>query len=181
MILLTALTVLSLQAAPQQAASDAATAAAESLFDRRDESAYDDGPAACVRDGNTLQMNACAADDLALETARMQRYLDLALQRATATDADSRKYDDPTRQVELLNAEQAAWSAYADVRCEGRWDEVKGGTIRTIVLLSCQIDSTRQRTHDIWADHLTYWDSTPPMLPEPTKAVHEEQAGDSVD
>ena len=105
----------------------------------------------------------------------MRRYLALALERAAATDAGSGQYGDPTRQVELLTSAQAAWADYAEFRCQGEWDEVKGGTIRTIVLVGCRIDATRQRTHDIWADHLTYWDTTPPLLPEPVLTVFEEQ------
>jgi uncharacterized protein YecT (DUF1311 family) len=141
----------------------------------------EDAPIVCVRDGNTLQMNTCAMEDLEAEEARMERYLALALERAAETDAESGEYGEPTRQVELLAAAQKAWAAYADVRCEAQWDTVKGGTIRTIVLLSCRIDATRQRTHDIWADHLTFWDSTPPLLPEPTKTVRAEQADVAAD
>jgi uncharacterized protein YecT (DUF1311 family) len=122
---------------------------------------------ACDQGGNTLQMNACAVDDLVMEEARMQRYLDHAMERAAARDAETGEYGEPTRQVELLTAAQTAWFTYAERRCEVQWDAVKGGTIRTIVFIGCKIDATRQRTHDIWSDHLTHRDSTPPLLPEP--------------
>lgn len=154
-------------------ASDAAKAV-ESLFDA-DTTRYDDGLVVCVRDGNTLQLNSCVAEDLAAERARMQRYFDLAMEQAAASDLESEGYGERTRQVELLTATQAAWKAYAELRCETQWDEVKGGTIRNIVLIGCWIDATRQRTHDIWDDHLTYWDATPPMLPEPVFTVFEER------
>jgi uncharacterized protein YecT (DUF1311 family) len=174
-------------------ARDAAAAAAadaaprnvdkETLFgpDQRDDPLesvrnLEDGQS-CDRGGTTLQMNACVVQDLVKEEVRMQRYLDLALEGAAANDIDSGEYGEPTRQVELLTGTQAAWVAYAELRCEAQWDEVKDGTIRTIVLVGCKIDATRQRTHDIWADHLTYWDSTPPMLPEPVLTVFEEQEG----
>jgi uncharacterized protein YecT (DUF1311 family) len=130
---------------------------------------------ACDRGGNTLQMNACAVDDLVLEEARMQRYLDQAMARAATSDAESGEYGAPTRQVELLTAAQAAWITYAERRCEAQWDAVKGGTIRTIIFIGCKIDATRQRTHDIWSDHLTHWDSTPPLLPEPILTASAEQ------
>lgn len=134
----------------------------------------------CLRDGNTLQLNVCALEDVNAEQARMQRYLDRALERAAATDAESGEYgDEPTRQVELLNAAQKAWEAYAEVRCDAQWDLVKGGTIRTIVLMSCHTEATRQRTHDIWKDHLTFFDSTPPLLPEPVRTVREEAQGEA--
>ena len=136
----------------------------------------DDDPT-CDRGGTTLELNECAFEDLAKEETRMQRYLDLALEQAADSDIRSREYGEPTRQVELLTAAQTAWAAYAELRCEARGDQVQGGTIQTIVLVGCEIDATRQRTHEIWADHLTYPDSTPPMLPEPVLTVSEEQEG----
>ncbi len=189
-MILPLLLVLVLQdGTPRDAAAAAAAAAVaprnvqteESLFGPEPgNAAFDpprnrEGELTCDRGGNTLQMNACVADDLALEQARMQRYLDVAMEQAAVNDSESGELGEPTRQVELLTAAQAAWIAYADLRCETQWDEVKGGTIRTIVLIGCWIDATRLRTHDIWADHLTYWDSTPPVLPEPVLTVFEEQ------
>lgn len=134
-----------------------------------------EGEPACDRGGNTLQMNACAVEDLVLEEARMQRYLDHAMEQAAAVDAESGEYGEPTRQVELLSAAQAAWITYAERRCEAQWDAVKGGTIRTIIFIGCKIDATRQRANDIWSDHLTYRDSTPPVLPEPILTASAEQ------
>ena len=78
-------------------------------------------------------------------------------------------------QAAWLDASQRSWEAYADIRCDGVFDQWKGGTIRTIMTVGCRIEATRQRTHDIWADHLTYADSTPPVLPEPVLTVFEEQ------
>jgi uncharacterized protein YecT (DUF1311 family) len=183
MILLPALIASALQvASPQQAeespAGNAAAAGDESLFGPEVSIHSDDGRPVCVRDGNTLELNACGADDLKLEEARMQRYLDAAMDRASGIDNESGEFGEPTQLVAWLSASQQSWTAYAEIRCDGVLDQWKGGTVRTLVYLGCKIDATRQRTHDIWSDYLTYWDTTPPVLPEPVMTVPEENRGD---
>jgi uncharacterized protein YecT (DUF1311 family) len=129
----------------------------------------------CDRAGNTIELNACGALDLEREQARMQRYLEAAYGRARDSDHADPSYGEPTQSTAYLQAAQAAWVAYADIRCLGLYDQWKGGTIRTLMGLGCRIEATRQRTHDIWADYLTFWDSTPPVLPEPVVSVAEEE------
>lgn len=130
----------------------------------------------CVRAGNTIQMNACVAEDLAKEQARMQLYFDAAMRRAFESDAESARYgDEPSHQTAWLEASQSSWEAYAETRCAGVWDNWKAGTIRTMMSVGCRIAATRQRTHDIWEDYLTYVDSTPAVLPEPIMSVREEE------
>lgn len=140
-----------------QQAPDAAAAAA----------LQDDRPT-CVRDGSTYEMDACAAEDLAAAEARMQRYYAAAMGQAIAADAED-SYEERTPEVQQLEAAQAAWSAYADARCDGALEGT--GTIRSLVYAGCRLEAIRQRTHDIWLDHLTFWDSTPPLLPEPAAGV----------
>lgn len=146
--------------------SDAAAAAVAASQGRRE--------FACVRDGTTPELNACASEDLGREQERMERYLQAASLRALERDADSSQFTEPTHQSAWLDASQPAWEAYASIRCGGVYDSWKSGTIRTIMSIDCMIDATRQRTHDIWRDHLTYMDSTPPVLPEPLRPVTEE-------
>ena len=133
----------------------------------------------CDRNGNTIELNACGALDLEREQARMQRYLEAAYGRARDSDHADPSYGEPTQSTAYLYAAQAAWGAYVDIRCQGLYDQWKGGTIRTLIGLGCRIEATRQRTHDIWSDHLTYQDSSPPVLPEPVVSVAEE--GDAMD
>tara|TARA_R110000782_G_scaffold262781_1_gene355052 strand:- start:576 stop:1064 length:489 start_codon:yes stop_codon:yes gene_type:complete len=135
-----------------------------------------DGAIACDRNGNTLELNACGVLDLEREQARMQRYLEAAYSRARDSDFADPSYGEPTQSTAYLQAAQAAWVAYADIRCLGLYDQWKGGTIRTLIGLGCRIEATRQRTHDIWSDHLTYPDSTPPVLPEPLVSVAADEA-----
>lgn len=156
-------------------AAAAATEVVESLF-RPGTARYRDDPVGCVRDGNTLQLNACVAEDLSGEEARLRRYFEAAMTRAIEGDAQSGQFgEERTHQAAWLDASQRSWEAYAGIRCGGVFDQWKGGTIRTIMITGCRIEATRQRTHDIWTDHLTYADSTPPVLPEPVLTVFEEQ------
>lgn len=133
--------------------------------------ALQDGPPEVVRcnpRGTTPEVNACFIADLAREEARMERYLETAATRAYRLDDESAPYDYArTQQRAWLNASQTAWRAYVDTRCPGVFDQWRGVTIRTVKELTCRIETTRQRTHDIWSDHLTYQDSSPPILPEP--------------
>lgn len=157
------LAVVLLQDAEQtayDAAADAALAAAQAVV-------APGQPFRCVRDGSTPEVNACMADDLASETARLQQYLTVAEARARARDEIPRAFGGPSAQRGYLAASQAAWTAYARIVCEGVDDSWKDGSIHTAMYLGCMIDMTRERTRVIWRDHLTYADSTPPVLPEP--------------
>lgn len=156
------------QAASDAAASDAAMAAAARAVAGSDPR--------CVRDGSTPEMNACLADDLEQEEARMQRYLTAAEQRARAADEQPRAFGGPSAQRGYLAASQAAWTAYARIVCEGVDDSWKDGSIHTAMYLGCMIDMTHERTRVIWRDHLTYVDSTPPVLPEPVTPVARDEA-----
>lgn len=124
----------------------------------------------------TIEINECALLDLIREEARMNAYLAKARELAAETDRDSVEWGPQTRQVEYLAEAQAAWERYAEITCEAVYDTYAGGTIRTVMALGCKIEMTRERTHRIWSDHLTFMDDTPPVLPEPT-----EQAGAEYD
>lgn len=124
---------------------------------------------ACNREGSTPEINACAASDLEREEARMQRYLRAAMDRARDADGADRVVGGPSAQRGYLDASQSAWKAYADIVCNGVLDAWKDGSIRTFMYLGCMTRMTRDRTHLIWRDHLTYADNTPPILPEPVQ------------
>lgn len=120
----------------------------------------------CAEARTTLQMNACGALDLARAEEQMFQYLDVALDRARLSDEEATG-PEPVESARYLEASQVAWAAYADQACLAVYEDAKGGTIRTIIWLGCRMELTRERTHTIWAHHLTYWDSSPPILPEP--------------
>lgn len=114
------------------------------------------------------EIKACAADDLASEQARMQRYFAAAMKRARENDEDSVKYGPRTRQTVWLSKSQRDWQAYADSRCAVWLPDGSGGTMGGLFHATCLTQAIRQRTHDIWGDYLTFMsDTTPPVLPEP--------------
>lgn len=161
-MLLAFLAVLSLQDADPDAASQAAT---QALANARAEPAE---AIDCDHAMTTYDMNVCTGRVLDRETARMDQYLKAARTRAEVIDADSgRAGEERSNTAAFLTASQTAWGAYASIACDGIYDQWKGGTIRTVQFLGCKIGLTRDRTHFIWENYLTYMDSTPPILPEP--------------
>ncbi|MEP3052176.1 MAG: DUF6265 family protein [Erythrobacter sp.] len=111
----------------------------------------------CVEEMTTLDMNFCAANILTQAEARRTQYL------ASAIDRNDTLPD----LVAQITASDEAFIAYRDAECGAVWESWKDGTIRTIMALSCRIEMTDQRTHQIWQTWLTHQDSAPPILPEP--------------
>lgn len=105
----------------------------------------------------------------------MQRYIDAAMVRARKDDESSVEYGPRSRQAAYLEESQRAWEGYVKSRCDGVFEATNGGTMGGLGYMGCMASTTRQRTHDIWDDYLTYWDSTPPVLPEPLLTVAEEE------
>ena len=122
------------------------------------------------------EIKGCAQNDLTQEQVRMKRYLDAAMVRAHARDEESVRYGPRSRQAAYLTESQAAWEAYVESRCDGVREDTAGGTMGGLGYAWCVTSTTRQRTHDIWADYLTYADATPPVLPEPVRTVGEDRA-----
>lgn len=120
----------------------------------------------CAEAMTTLEMNACGALDLARAEEQMFKYLDAALERAGLSDQEATG-PEPVESARYLEASQIAWAEYANQACLAVYEDVKGGTIRMIVWLGCRLELTQARTHTIWANHLTYWNDSPPVLPEP--------------
>ena len=117
-------------------------------------------PPECVDPQSTLDMNACVQAELDAETARMNRYLAAAQTRAL-DEAD------PEARLAWLTSAQRVWQAYAAIVCDDVLDQWRDGTIRTVMHLGCWSQMTRERTRVIWREHLSFVDSTPPLLPEP--------------
>ncbi|HZW16212.1 MAG TPA: lysozyme inhibitor LprI family protein [Brevundimonas sp.] len=150
-------------------ADAAAAAAAQAAVSDRET------PFSCVRDGSMPEIKMCAAEDMVAETERMERYLEAARIRASELDEHSVEYGPRTRQAAWLSESQQAWETYAERRCDGVKEATSGGTMGSLGWMGCITEATRQRTHDIWSDYLTYWDTTPPVLPEPVLTVAEER------
>ncbi len=107
----------------------------------------------------TIEINQCAAADVAQSRERMERYLDAARKRQIS--------DERPELVPLIDASQASFEAYAENECNAVYQNWIEGTIRTIMALGCHQMLIHQRTHVIWQNWLTFGDSTPALLPEP--------------
>lgn len=72
--------------------------------------------------------------------------------------------------IASIDEAQKAWLIYRQMHCGSVFNAWRDGTIRTSMSIDCLIKLTRQRTFDIWYSFLTYADSTPPLLPEPSRS-----------
>ena len=163
-----------MQAGPSGLAAEAVRRAVEDAARSAAASPAADGGPVCRRDGTMPEINACFAEDLRREEARMDIYLRRAEERAREADELTRAYGGPSAQRGYLASSQAAWRAYAEIVCAGVHDAWKDGTIRTAMQLNCMIEMTRERTHVIWRHHLTHADGSPPVLPEPVETAADE-------
>jgi uncharacterized protein YecT (DUF1311 family) len=123
-------------------------------------------PPKCPGD-NTIEINDCMSATLTKAQSDLDRYLAAARKRLKSEAADDAG---SAAALADLDRVQAAWVAYSKSDCDAVYDAWSAGTIRTAMALTCEIDLTRQRTHTVWSEWLTYMDSTPPILPEPSTA-----------
>ncbi|OCH66610.1 lysozyme inhibitor LprI family protein [Vibrio splendidus] len=114
----------------------------------------------CENAMNTLEINHCAAIELESAQAELDKYLTTSFEH-NAYDADL---------VASIKKAQESWQAYMSAHCNSVYTQWRDGSIRGLMALSCKTTLTKQRTHEVWANFLTYMDSTPPVLPEPKLA-----------
>ncbi len=105
----------------------------------------------------TLQINYCASIELALAQAELAQYLEATFEH---------KSHDPEL-VKSIKVSQEDWLAYRSSHCDSVYTQWRDGTIRGVMAISCKTKLTKQRTHEIWTNFLTYMDDTPPVLAEP--------------
>lgn len=108
----------------------------------------------------TPEIEQCLAADLTRADTELNRYYVAAVTRL------SRERETAT--LAKLRASERAWIAYRDAECGAVYEWWGQGTIRGAMMLGCQIRITKARTMAVWKNWLTYADSTPPLLPEPT-------------
>ncbi|PTO97130.1 hypothetical protein CWO08_05230 [Vibrio sp. 10N.286.48.B8] len=111
----------------------------------------------CDNAMNTLEINHCAA--LELESAQVE--LDKYLAASFEHNAEDNEL------VGAIKVAQESWKAYMTTHCDSVYTQWRDGSIRGLMALSCKTKLTKQRTHEVWENFLTYMDSTPPVLPEP--------------
>ncbi|MCG9633363.1 lysozyme inhibitor LprI family protein [Vibrio sp. Isolate30] len=111
----------------------------------------------CENAMNTLEINQCAAIELQTAEQKLETYLQASFEHNA---------EDPIL-VDAIKRSQVDWSTYMTAHCDAIYTQWRGGSIRGVMALSCKTELTKDRTHQIWANFLTYMDSTPPVLPEP--------------
>ncbi|WP_239807309.1 lysozyme inhibitor LprI family protein [Croceicoccus hydrothermalis] len=104
------------------------------------------------------QANALADD----ADAELNRYYTAAMDRLKEQGEDYHQ-----ARTELRDA-QRAWIKYRDSECGAVFTNWYPGSIARTMAADCSARLSRARTHAIWAHWLTYADSTPPILPEPS-------------
>ncbi|MEZ8602625.1 lysozyme inhibitor LprI family protein [Vibrio splendidus] len=114
----------------------------------------------CENAMNTIDINHCAAIELESAQAELDKYLTASFEH-NAYDAEL---------VASIKKAQESWQAYMSAHCSSVYTQWRDGSIRGLMALSCKTTLTKQRTHEVWANFLTYMDSTPPVLPEPKLA-----------
>ena len=123
--------------------------------------AFADKTLDCEKPSSTLEINECASIKLESADAELARYLKACFKHNA---------DDPEL-VKSIKAAQTKWKDYMSAHCSSVGTMWRSGTIRGSMFLSCKIYLTKQRTHEVWRQFLTYMDSTPPVLPEPKVAL----------
>ncbi|UPR36939.1 DUF1311 domain-containing protein [Vibrio cyclitrophicus] len=117
----------------------------------------DEGVVDCENAMNTIEINQCAAIELESAQAELDKYL--------AASFEHNAYD--AELVASIKKAQESWQAYMTAHCDSVYTQWREGSIRGVMALSCKTTLTKQRTHEVWVNFLTYMDSTPPVLPEP--------------
>ncbi|MBE8574533.1 lysozyme inhibitor LprI family protein [Vibrio sp. OPT18] len=120
----------------------------------------DDGVVDCENAMNTIEINQCAAIELESAQAELDKYL--------AASFEHNAYD--VALVASIKKAQESWQVYMTAHCDSVYTQWREGSIRGVMALSCKTTLTKQRTHEVWVNFLTYMDSTPPVLPEPKLA-----------
>ncbi|MBJ7550217.1 lysozyme inhibitor LprI family protein [Marinomonas ostreistagni] len=105
----------------------------------------------------TPDINYCAGKELEGAEATMKQYFKASLKRQ----------EEDIEVVDAIKLSQHDWLQYRESYCDAIYSQWREGTIRGVMYLSCKKQLTQQRTHTLWADFLTYMDSTEPVLPEP--------------
>jgi uncharacterized protein YecT (DUF1311 family) len=102
----------------------------------------------CENAMTTLDINHCAAQERDAAIKNMRRYL----------IASYSQYNDNPELVEAIKASQQTWQAYEDSNCDAVYTSWKSGSIRGLMSLNCSTRITKQRTHELWLNYLTYMD-----------------------
>ena len=107
----------------------------------------------------TRDMEYCASQKSIAADKQMRQYL----------IASYTQYNHDPNTVKAIKASQQAWKTYENSNCEAVHTSWNTGSIRGLMSINCHTRMTKQRTHELWLNYLTFMDSTPPVLPEPIR------------
>ncbi|MBK1887635.1 lysozyme inhibitor LprI family protein [Marinobacter sp. DY40_1A1] len=119
----------------------------------------------CGHRENTVSIDQCRTEVVKAAKQEMERYY----QKAKEVRRD---YPEVVR---ALEASQTNWLDYQRNYCDSVYQSWIEGTIRGSMYLSCAYRLAKERTHNLWSDHLNSMDSTPPILPEPLRGFDYDQ------
>jgi uncharacterized protein YecT (DUF1311 family) len=101
----------------------------------------------CATQNNTLEINACAAAELAAKDKELNKAYEKLMKSLVAA------YKDDTTNYkavkENLAEAQRNWIKFRDQDCNAKYQLNESGTIRNLVALSCKIEHTEQRTRQL--------------------------------
>jgi uncharacterized protein YecT (DUF1311 family) len=121
--------------------------------------AHDPAIPECKDAKTTFALTQCRGNQIGEADGKLQKYLVAARKQVVL-----RELNPP-----VIDAEQAAWEAYRTAHCGNLYLYWGTGTIRYEMSGMCMLKLTNERTVDVWRAYLTYLDSTPPVLPDPSQ------------
>ena len=147
----------------------AAPAAAAALPDTETSASDNSSPDASAPQcpgRTTIEINECLYQDFETADAERKRYASAALKRMKDSASEFSDAMEAEAPGAFLAAEKA-WEDYREHECGALYYYWSSGTIRGAMSLTCRIALTRQRTHVIWQNWLTFPDDSTPVMPEP--------------
>lgn len=128
-----------------------------------------DEPPICLRAGSTVDINACGAEYSRRADRELDRYL--AAARKNLTEELSGEFADPEAKSAMaeFDAAQKTWESFRKAECSATYSRYMGGTIRGSMYEGCWQEVTKARTHQVWLNWLQFMDTTPPLMPEPSR------------
>jgi uncharacterized protein YecT (DUF1311 family) len=112
----------------------------------------------CEETSNTIEINHCVQAKIESAEKILARYY----------EESKRRYAESPKVLSALSKSQKIWLQFRKSHCEAIYEMWSEGTIRGAMYGNCLLEQTQRRTHDLWESYLTFMDSTPPVLPEPT-------------
>jgi uncharacterized protein YecT (DUF1311 family) len=104
----------------------------------------------CDSATTTADIRRCAAREYAQAKRDLKRYV-----------ADARRLATKPR---LLDSAQAVWERFRDLACRAAGSQSDDAHTQPVVVLTCLVDATRKRAHEVYNDFLKQARSA---LPEP--------------